>query len=234
MSSIRFLAAGLWLLAVQACGGTDKPQGDANYFPHSDGFTWTYRYSRDGGTPGMAVARIEGTEQVGGVTAQRLTLASDLASGAVLGQVRSDVLRLHGAALFGQTLAFDPPLDLLGLPFEPGDRFRADTRFPVAVLEVRAQVETRVAGFGPVAAGGRRYEDAFRLESTVSFSAVGVSVQSSVTVWLAPELGAVRAEAELPQNPLFPVSGRLSAELLNAGQPPAHPVPVCGAASWGR
>jgi hypothetical protein len=214
MSIPRILQSILALAFLAGCGGgADKPKGDSSYVPHADGSTWSYRFSRDNGASGAALAKIDGAQQVGSVLAQRLTLSSDLASGSALGEVRRDGLILYSAALANSTLNLDPPLRLLDFPFELGDSFHGATRFSATVIPVDAHVDTRVAGFGPADAGGKTFEDVFRLETTVSLAAVGVTFQSRVVTWLAPQVGVVRAEVDLPQSPLFPLAGHISAEL---------------------
>ena len=203
--------ASVFLLAH--CGGADLPRGDISDFPHADGASWTYDVARDGGSLSKVVARIDGASQVGDVLAQRLTLSSDAGNGQLLWQVRPDALLLFRLSGAGTSLSLEPPLRLLGFPFQLGDAFQSSSHFALALLDVQVTVQTRVAGFGPVSTPGGTFDESFRLDSTVTLSALGVAFQTHATSWLAPQVGLVRAETDVPQNPLLPLSGHITLQL---------------------
>jgi hypothetical protein len=210
-----FLA--LALLAA-ACGGdAEGPRGDESYFPHADGFGWTYRVVRPNGPPGTLVSQLDGTEALGGVSVQRMRFTSDAGTGQALIRITPERFTLHAVSFFGGSTVLDPPLVALSMPFELGDRFEAASDAVLGLVAIDVDMSTRVEGHGEVTVAGVVYPDAFRLRATVTLGAANFAIEVPATIWVARGVGAVRAEFDVPPNPLVPVSGRLTGELLEAG-----------------
>ena len=203
---------GLVFAGFGGCDGDpEKPQGDLSYLPHDDGFTWDYDLSRDSRPSGTARVVMHNP---GEGSLKRIAFTSQIASGELLADIQPQVIRIREVTLFGRTLAFDSPLTLLELPFELGDEFHSSTAFTLALVPAQIHLATHVAAFNPVSAGGTAYNNAFRLETEAAFGAGNVSFEIDVTIWLAEDAGVVIASFDFPQNPVFPLTGHIEAELF--------------------
>ncbi len=213
------LAMGFALLlsmALFGCGGDDSqngPMGGERYLPHADGIEWTFTYTEAGQPKGQLVAKMDGSRALLGLATQRLVVSSQTTSGEVWTKVDANGAVLQEFNIFDTSLFFDPPIDFLPFPFEVGDKFKTNVEVNVGLLRVQVDSETTVAGFGVATAAGRSYPDSFRLETAYEVRVLNLKLKSNMTSWLAPDVGLVRGQVEIPDNPVFPVSGTLTLEL---------------------
>ncbi|MFC1854210.1 hypothetical protein ACFL27_28840 [candidate division CSSED10-310 bacterium] len=195
--------------------------GFDTYFPMNQGNRWSFNVSSEE-EQGAGEAEVKAGASFNGYDSIPLQLTETSGQGLGSGLVyitadtsRADVL---GARYEADTLVLDQPFNFLNFPLEVGKSWFSDAGITVEGVQITILAETVVVAQENITVSGMSYTHCFKLTSDITVTAIiviPISVDLHLTMWLAPDIGPVKALAEVPELPLFPEipTGTITVEL---------------------
>jgi len=211
---LTFLVLPLYFVA---CSDDDEDDDSSAafdpYFPMNQGNIWDFvvQGQDDVGTGQAEVLENVSFNSYSAVPVEfSETSGIGLGNGTVYQLVTADTVDILGGYNDDLTITLDTPLRLYQFPLAVGNSWNSATSLTFDIFPIKVTMSTKVEAQEDITVQGKKYTDAFRLLSDVTVTytiVIPITVEGTVTSWLARDVGPIKTVADIPDLPLELLAG---------------------------